>query len=319
MAVGDMMFGTNYPSAAYLPANEGKSLLHDTAAILRSADLTVGNLEGTILNKGGQVKRCSDPKKCYAFRMPVAYAQHNLKNGGFDAVSIANNHVGDFGQSGRSSTIANLKAMGIQAAGQLSKPTAVFTKNGVRYGFAAFAPNVGTVDLRNIKKAKQIVTQLAKQSDVVIVSFHGGAEGRKYEHVTRKTEKFYGENRGNVYQFAHAVIDAGADLVFGHGPHVTRALELYKGRLIAYSLGNFCTYGRFNLRGINGIAPILQVDVDAQGQFMQGKVISTRQNKANGVYLDANAKVLKRIQQLTLTDFPKTPLKILNNGKIIKK
>ena len=67
------------------------------------------------------------------------------------------------------------------------------------------------------------------------------------------------QNRGSVYRFAHEVVDAGADVVFGHGPHVTRALEFYRDRLICYSLGNFATYRRFNLSGPNGIAPIVKV------------------------------------------------------------
>ncbi|MGB0932497.1 MAG: MFS transporter, partial [Chitinophagales bacterium] len=158
------------------------------------------------------------------------------------------------------------KELGIETAGLLTKPTAVFEKNGIKYGFAAFAPNSGTVDVRNITKAKAIVSELAKQSDIVIVSFHGGAEGSKYEHVPHKTEYFYGENRGNVEQFAHAVIDAGADIVFGHGPHVTRAVEVYKERFITYSMGNFATYGRFNLRGPNGIAPLYKLTIDSEGK-----------------------------------------------------
>jgi len=318
IGVGDIMLGTNYPSANYLPPNDGKALLSSVSAILRDADVTFGNLEGTILNKGGQVKRCSEPSKCYAFRTPEKYAIH-LKHAGFDLLSVANNHVGDFGQIGRKNTLAFLKQQGIKAAGQVIQPTALFKKDGVTYGLAAFAPNRGTVDLRNIKKARQIVRELAKQSDIVIVSFHGGAEGAKYQHVTRKTEKFYGENRGNVYKFAHAMIDAGADVVFGHGPHVTRAVELYKDRFIAYSLGNFCTYGRFNLRGPNGIAPIIKINVDKQGRFQKAKVISTRQLGRGGVSLDPKGQAFTTLKRLTQADFPKTPLVFAKNDMILKK
>ena len=89
--------------------------------------------------------------------------------------------------------------------------------------------------------------------DIVIVSFHGGAEGSKALHVPYGQETFYGENRGHLREFTHTVIDAGADLVWGHGPHVLRGMEVYKDRLIAYSLGNFATYGRFNTRGQQGL------------------------------------------------------------------
>ncbi len=317
IGVGDIMLGTNYPSADYLPPNAAKNLLSSVSAILSDADVTFGNLEGTILDKGGQVKRCNDPSKCYAFRTPEKYAMP-LKQAGFDVLSVANNHVGDFGETGRKNTLAFLKQQGIEAAGQTIQPTAVFKRNGVTYGFIAFAPNLGTVDLRNIKKGKQRVSQLAQQSDIVIVSFHGGAEGAKYQHVTRKTETFYRENRGNVYEFAHAMIDAGADIVFGHGPHVTRAVELYKDRFIAYSLGNFCTYGRFNLRGPNGIAPIIKVQVDKQGHFQKAEVTSIQQLGRGGVSLDPKGRAFATLKRLTETDFPETPL-VFKDSMILKK
>jgi hypothetical protein len=77
---------------------------------------------------------------------------------------------------------------------------------------------------------------------------------------------FYGEDRGDVYEFAHSLIDAGADIIFGHGPHVTRAVEVYK-KFIAYSLGNFCTYGGINVSGINGWSPILKSIHKQSGNF----------------------------------------------------
>ncbi len=318
IGVGDIMLGANYPSSDYLPPDEGKHLLSSVSPILRGADLTFGNLEGTILNSGGQAKQCGDPSKCYVFRTPEKYALQ-LKTTGFDLLSVANNHAGDFGDTGRKSTLAFLKQQGIQAAGQSIQPTAVFSKEGIKYGFAAFAPNMGTVDLRDVKKAQQIVRGLAQQSDIVIVSFHGGAEGAQHQHVTRKSEQFYGENRGNVYEFAHAVIDAGADLVFGHGPHVTRALELYKNRFIAYSLGNFCTYGRFNLKGANGIAPIIKVEIDKQGNFSSAEVTSTQQLGKGGTSLDPKNRAFETLRQLTQADFPETPLVFGKNGLISPK
>ncbi len=75
-------------------------------------------------------------------------------------------------------------------------PTSVFTIDGLKYGFCAFAPNTGIVDIRDIPAAEKIVKQLADECDIVIVSFHGGTEDSKYQHVTRKTETFLGENRG---------------------------------------------------------------------------------------------------------------------------
>ena len=313
IGVGDVMLGTNYPSAAYLPPNDGKELLKDVNHILKDADITFGNLEGAILNQGPTVKK--NCNKCYSFRMPEKLAE-NLKNAGFDVMSIANNHAADFGIRGLKNTQKVLKSLGIESAGLSTKPSVIFTKNGVKYGFAAFAPNRGTANIRDIKKAKEIVKELEEKSDIVIVSFHGGAEGANHQHITKKTEYFYGENRGNVYEFAHAVIDAGADVVFGHGPHVTRAIEVYKKRFIAYSLGNFCTYGRFSLQGVSGVAPIIKVKITDDGEFISAKIIPIKQIGRGIVRIDGEKRAIKIIQQLTKTDFPELKLKIEDNGFI---
>ena len=319
IGVGDMMLGTNYPSTSYLPANGGKDLLADVEDILRSADLTFGNLEGTILDKGGTVKRCKNPDLCYAFRSPESYIDHFV-SAGFDVVSLANNHSGDFGPSGRTRTKEVLKEVGIEFAGLAGTDEyAIFQKDSLTYGFCAFAPNRGTCDIRNISYAKQIVSKLEEQADIVIVSFHGGAEGASHQNVPKKTETYYGENRGNVHQFAHAMIDAGADIIFGHGPHVTRAMELYKDRFIIYSLGNFCTYGRFNLRGAAGIAPLIEVEVDKEGQFLSGQITPVYQQKTHGPKVDPQKRAIAKLIELTNADFPDTPLKIDEDGKIGRK
>lgn len=319
IGVGDMMLGTNYPSPSYLPPKGGSTMLADLKDVLLDADVAFGNLEGVILDEGGTAKRCSNPDVCYVFRSPESYIQH-FTDTGFDVLSIANNHSGDFGPVGRKKTKAVLDKAGIAYAGLAGTDEMTsFTRNGVKYGFAAFAPNSGTCDIRNINKAKQIVSQLEAENDVVIVSFHGGAEGAKNQNVPRKTETYYGENRGNVYEFAHAVIDAGADIVFGHGPHVTRALDLYKNRFISYSLGNFCTYGRFNVRGAAGIAPVIKVTTDEYGGFVHAQVTPIYQAKTHGPKVDPEKRAIKKLQELTAQDFPDSGLKILDDGLVLKK
>ncbi len=316
IGVGDIMLGTNYPSRHYLPPNNGKGLLASVNSILRNADVTFGNLEGTILDKGPTIKvGC---KNCYAFRMPDFLAD-NLVTAGFDVMSIANNHIRDFGSRGINNTIRVLTENGIEAAGVLSRPTATFTINGVTYGFAAFAPNIGTVQITDIANAKRIVRGLAQSSDIVIVSFHGGAEGASHQRVPKKTEYYYRENRGNVHQFAHALIDVGADIVFGHGPHVTRAVEVYKNRFIAYSLGNFCTYGRFNLRGVKGIAPIIKVNVSLDGSFVNAKITAIKQVGRGVVKVDSSKRAITKIQYLSRVDGFLGNININNNGWITKK
>jgi hypothetical protein len=318
IGVGDVMLGTHFPSVSYLPPNDGKNILDSVKTFLQNADVTFGNLEGTFVDEGGEVKKCNNPAICYAFKMPTHYVNY-LTDAGFDVMSTANNHVGDFGESGRKSTASTLTKAGINFAGLLAYPTTVFERNGVKYGMCAFSPNTGTLDIKDIPAAAKIVAELSTRCDIVIVSFHGGAEGSKMTHVPKKTELFLGEDRGNVYAFSHAMIDAGADVVYGHGPHVTRAVETYKGRFIAYSMGNFCTYGRFNLLGVNGIAPIVKVFINRQGEFQKAQIVSIKQKGEGIPVVDKSNWVYKEMKRLTQEDFPNTPLIFTEDNEILKK
>jgi hypothetical protein len=231
-------------------------------------------------------------------------------------MSLANNHAGDMGDAGRLSSIRTLENAGILHAGQVTHKTTIFVKDSIRYGLAAFAPNSNCVSINDLDGAIEIVKQLADTVDIVIVSFHGGAEGAQYQSVPRTDELFHGENRGDVYKFSHALIDAGADIIFGHGPHVTRAVEVYKDRFIAYSLGNFCTYRGISVNGVNGIAPIVKIFATKSGQFLKGQIIPTYQTYGTGVRVDPEKQVIKKIQELTKKDFPESGTQIDDNGII---
>ena len=314
IGVGDIMMGTNFPKASYLPPKH-TNLLDSVKTILADADVTFGNLEGVILNEGGDPKNCKNPDACYLFRSPE-YIAGNLKEAGFTVMSIANNHTGDFGTPGRKNTKKVLDSLQIHFAGTVDTPLTSFTVDGINYGFTAFSPNKGTVSIHDLEGAKDIVRKLDSLNDVVIVSFHGGAEGKDHEHITRDTETYYGENRGNVYEFSHTLVDAGADIIFGHGPHVTRAVEIYNERFIAYSLGNFCTYARFNLSGPNGIAPILKLNIDDSGKFLDGKIYPIKQIGSGMPILDKESAVIFKIQELTHIDFPEVKIAIDDDGNI---
>ncbi|TRZ66491.1 CapA family protein, partial [bacterium] len=197
--------------------------------------------------------------------------------------------------------------------------TAKIEKDGIKYGFAGFAPNRGTCNINDLEKAKDIVKEIKLECDIVIVFFHGGAEGISAQHIPMRHEVFLGENRGDVYEFAHAVVDAGADIVFGSGPHVTRAVELYKDRFIAYSLGNFCTYGKFSLSGAMGIAPIIKVFVNKKGEFQKGEIIPVKQIKRGFTVKDESGSVINIIRQLTRSDIPSSKISINDDGLIEKK
>src|SRR6187549_3078134 len=314
-AVGDIMMGTDFPENI-LPDDDGLAFLEAVTPILSGPDVTFGNLEGVLQDGGEPVKQCKDTRICFLFRTPTRYATY-FKLAGFDALSLANNHARDFGEDGRSSSMAALDAAGIHHSGR-EGTTASWIANGRRVALVAFAPNVGSNLLNEPEIARALVADLAAKNDIVIVSFHGGAEGNGAEKLPFAREIFAGEDRGNVVEFAHAMIDAGADIVLGHGPHVVRPLEIYRDRLIAYSLGNFATYYGISVEGIRGIAPILLVTLDDEGKFVSGRVEPTIQLRPAGPSIDPDKKVITLLRSLTTTAFPNGTLSIAEDGTLTK-
>lgn len=311
---GDIMMGTTYPSVQ-LPANDGRDLFRDVAPILRSAHLAVGNLEGTLLD-GGQSAKGEGPN-VYAFRTPTSYA-HLLTDAGYDFLSQANNHARDFGEEGILSTERQLDAQGIKYSGIRGRADkAVVELGGVRYGLCAFGHNSYTYKTQDLTTVERILSELRPLCDVLIVSFHGGAEGRGHSHLPQGKEMFLGEDRGSLRQFAHFCVEHGADVVYGHGPHVTRAVEVYQGHFIAYSLGNFCTPYGMSLTGISAYAPVVTIRVSRNGgRFIDGRIHSFIQQKGVGPRKDATHAVAKEMRQLTNADFAKPALKIDDEGRI---
>jgi poly-gamma-glutamate capsule biosynthesis protein CapA/YwtB (metallophosphatase superfamily) len=312
-AVGDIMMGTDFPENI-LPDDDGVGFLEAVTPILSAPDVTFGNLEGVLMDGGEPVKQCKNPKICFLFRTPTRYAAY-LQRAGFDVMSLANNHARDFGEEGRGSSMAALDAVGIRHSGR-EGTVASWIANGRRVALVAFAPNVGANSLNDPQIGLPLVTQLAATHDIVIVSFHGGAEGNGAEVLPFAREIFAGEDRGNVVEFARSMIDAGADLVIGHGPHVVRPMELYHDRLIAYSLGNFATYYGISVEGIRGIAPVLLVTLDDEGRFVSGRVEATTQLRPAGPSLDPTRAVITLLQSLTGSAFPEGRLRIADDGAI---
>ena len=318
VAVGDIMMGTNYPSAGYLPKGDGSYLWKNVKEKLMNADITFGNHEGVLLSEGGTAKRCNNPSACYVFRTPEKFA-FNFKEVGFDFLSLANNHANDFGSVGRLNTQKLLEKLDIAHAGATEKKYVIKEINGLKVGMAAYAPNRGTRSIHSYDEIKATMKLLDEQCDIVIASFHGGAEGAKNRHVTKARETYYGENRGNVFELAHLMIDNGADVVIGHGPHVVRAVEVYKDRFIAYSLGNFLTYKRFSMRGYAGESPLLELDLTPEGAFIEGQIQSYRQEYDHlGPRLDPNNGAASSIKKLTASDFPNSEIIIDDSGRITK-
>ena len=312
-AVGDMMIGTDYPEN-HLPDDDGVSFLAGVAPWLRSADIAFGNLEGVLVDGGEPAKKCSNPKACYLFRSPSRYAFH-YRAAGFDVLSLANNHARDFGEEGRTATMQTLAAAGIHHSGR-EGDFASFEAKGLRIAVLAYAVTKNSNMLLDYALAEQTVREFAATHDIVIVSFHGGAEGRDVTRLPFADEEYYDEPRGDVVRFARMVVDAGADLVIGHGPHVVRAMERYNDRLIAYSLGNFATYYGISVAGIKGIAPVLIATLDNEGRFVEGEIISTRQLRPAGPSLDPEGRALKMIRGLSIEDFGTPGLTFHADGRV---
>lgn len=299
IAVGDIMMGST-GSRGILPPNDGQDLFVPVSPFLVGGDILFGNLEGPLLDGGESIKcRIEASRYCFEFKSPTRYGRY-LKNAGFTVLNIANNHTLDFGMEGLRSTLETLGSLGIHPiGGKAMAELLIKGKKVALVGFSYLASDYAH-SLLEIDKAKAIITLLKKDHDLVFVSFHGGAEGKSALQVVNEREMFLGENRGNVMLFSRSVIDAGADLVLGHGPHVLRALELYKGKLIAYSLGNFLTYGLFNLKGPNGISVLLKVNLDLEtGNFLDAQLISVKLVEGGIPVVDETKEGITLIQQLT--------------------
>ena len=317
-AGGDIMLGSTFPNETRMPPNDGAELLKAVAPIFQAADIAFGNLEGPMIDSGISTK-CGNRPNCFAFRVPTRYGKY-LKEAGFDIMSVANNHAADFGDAGRTSTRKILDELGIKHAGSDKGQFAmtILEVKGKKVAFIGFAHNNISPNVNDLAFARQLVEQANKKADLVVVSFHGGAEGAGNTRVPQRTEIFFGESRGNLPAFAKTVVDAGADLVLGHGPHVLRGMEIYKDRLIAYSLGNFATYGWFQLSGATAETLVLEVKLDAEGKFISGKINPFVLRDRGILTKDETKSAISTVRRLSQLDFPASAPKIADDGTITK-
>jgi hypothetical protein len=308
-AVGDLVMG----SRPYgLPSDGGRSLFTRVKPLL-VGDIVMANLEGTLASSGRSKCGPSSGPHCFAFRTPSSYAQW-LPKAGIDVVNVANNHIDDFGLIGRRQTRANLNRVGVRHTGWPGSIAYMQTAGGTVavIGFGFERKNQNTI--LNLPAARALVAEAAAHAGVVIVTMHSGAEGRTAQHLTFRREIFLGENRGNPTAFARAMVDAGADLVVGHGPHVMRAMELYKGRLIAYSMGNFMGYAVFNISGVSGQSGVLSVTLAPDGHLVGGKLRPIRL-VGRGVPVPGGTSVAK-VRALTAQDLGGRGARIAADGSI---
>ena len=228
-------------------------------------------------------------------------------------LSVANNHSYDFQQQGYLDTIRHIRAAGVTAVGEKGQVATLEVRGRpvrmIGYSYLSLHNSIRQ------RAGIELIRRL-KGSDPILVTVHGGAEGEAALHTRSRDELFYGENRGNLVKFAHEAIDAGADLVVGHGPHVPRAFELYRGRLIAYSLGNFVGYRMFSLGGNKGVSLVLEAHLAADGAFLWGRIHSLRLRPPGIPEPDPARAAEALIKRLTRADFPRTRLVFASDGSV---
>ena len=303
-AVGDVNFGSDYSGYKTAQKNNRGFFKH-CRKILRSADIAFCNLETVVCEKGKPAKK-EDGKNTFVFRCPPEFAGM-IADAGFDVVSIANNHIRDFGVFGENETKKNLEKNKIQFLSKDGKRAEFFIR-GKSVCFTGFSSGFGKRSIVNSEEVFKEIRNLSERYDILVVSFHAGAEGEKALHTKNATEFFLGENRGNPVFLARGAIDNGADLILMHGPHVPRAIEIYKERLIAYSLGNFVNYG-WSLNKYTGIAPLFWIELYPDGRLHGLKIYSFVQKKPGYPEFDRDFTAYKIIRELTEKDFNGTFVK----------
>jgi hypothetical protein len=335
---GDVNLGTStLPDG--VPRDDGRGLLAAAHPEL-TGDLVVGNLEGVLADSGTSTKcrppapppsrarrhrrarvprpPVTPPIPCYAFLTPTQLAPR-LKDAGFTHLNLANNHANDYGPAGRASTEAVLQQLGLTHYG----PVGQIVLDSVRRGdslttvaLIGFTTYSHSYDLLDIVRSAVVVDSMRRLADLVVVTFHGGSEGLAATHVPEAAESLGKEPRGDLRRWARAVIDAGADVVVGHGPHVLRGMEFYRGKLIAYSLGNFLTYRGFNLTGPLGVTGVLQLEFAPDRSLRRARLIPMRQIPGQGVVPDPDNTAITLIRRLSTEDFGPTAAQVTPDGLI---
>jgi hypothetical protein len=335
--VGDINLGTStLPDG--VPPDSGRGLLAEAAPFL-AGDLVVGNLEGVLADTGTSekcVERTVPPRTgrsrarprptaparirpgCYAFLTPTHLAPR-LRDAGFTHLGLANNHAHDYGLEGRASTERTLAELGIRwygPRGHIAVDTLRRGDSVTVVGVVGFATYPHSYDLLDIPASVAVVDSLRPMVDLLVVTFHGGTEGVGATRVGPGAEFLGKEARGDLRAWAHAVVDAGADLVVGHGPHVLRGMEWYRGRLVAYSLGNFATYRGFSLVGPLGITGVLQVQVAADGTLLGARLVPMRQEPRRGPAPDDAATAVALVNELSAQDFGVDGVRLAPDGTV---
>lgn len=256
---GDIMLDRGVKNSVIKNFNNDYSFLFDKLNIVREADIAFANLEGPASDKG------TDSGNLYSFRMAPETIPA-LKSAGFSVLSVANNHVGDFGRVAYADTLARLTENEIAYTGggilDTAKNPTIIEKYGFKIGFLGFT-DVGPNNMKAEEQSEgvllasdpdyeKIIADASRQVDYLVVSLHFGTE---YTNKHNKRQE----------SLAHSAIDNGAKFVIGHHPHVVEDTEVYKNGFIAYSLGNLIFDQNFRTDTMAGM--LLKIKLAHDGTF----------------------------------------------------
>jgi hypothetical protein len=322
LAMGDTMPG--YDESYY-----NKKLFGYADDILKKPfDIVFFNFEGTMGIKGIDDKnpKCYHGLFCYTFMVnPHALNLfEDIKNSHSQWIfNMANNHSMDYGSLTQQKTADYLNQK-FSTIGTLNHPYTTFEIRHQKVIMIGASPHHGTVSIFD-SYLYDMVKKFKNEGYIVIVSLHMGAEGAEKFLVTNHDEVFAGGNRGNVYEVAHRLVNDGADLILAHGPHVLRGMEVYQHRLIAYSLGNFLTYGQFSLAGNTSYGGMLEVQLHQDGTFDYAGFYPTQQTKSvapslwnNGTAIIKNDDSYEFLKKISMQNFPQTSPVFIDEGKIVE-
>jgi poly-gamma-glutamate capsule biosynthesis protein CapA/YwtB (metallophosphatase superfamily) len=298
-------------SSTLLP--DPDSLLAPLAPLVADADVVLLNVEGAI-GRGRAPRKCRPGStRCYAFRQDpaVAGALRRLAPHARVAGNVANNHAMDAGATGFNETVGHLVDARVHVVGADSLPALVPLPAGDTLAILGFSVFSAGPDARDLTSVARHVARAAGTYARVVVSLHVGAEGRDAQRTPDAPERFAGEDRGNPVAIARTAVDAGADLVIGHGPHVLRAVEWREASLIAYSLGNLATYGPFSREPPLDRGAILCAVLDEEGRVRQADLRPTRQRKPGLPFPDPEYAAFDLVDSLSALDFPGTAARII--------
>lgn len=329
-AGGDVLLGNNLDSAwatrasqrlgwRVSPTPDPEGLLDPLRPLVADADVILLNIEGAI-GEGPASSKCGQfSRNCYAFRQPTSAATALAGLGDSAAVvgNVANNHAMDAGRLGFDATLRNLGLAGVFAAGADTLGTVVVTPRGDTVVVLGFSTAQAGPDPRQLAAVRRHVSRAASVHPRVIVTMHMGAEGVAAQRTPNESERYLGEDRGNSVAFARAAVDAGAVVVFGHGPHVMRAAEWYGGALILYSLGNLLTYGPFSLVEPLNRGGMACVSLDSVGAVTRAVLRSTRQEPPGLLRWDPTGRAAWLVDSLSRLDFPTTAAQLSGEAVIL--